>query len=307
MKERIGQVWLEDRVSEKTAYPPEMNETEKRLMEIISSCPEAEYPRRLAENPTWPLMQQLSPLRESLMNWIPLEEGQRVLEIGAECGPVTGAFLNRGLEVVSADPSPIRCRINATRHREAEGLTVIAAETEEALSASEGAFDLVAWPNAPGPAGDAASFLCLLRQIRRVLKPEGALFLATENPLGLKYFSGRPEESTGRLFESIEGFPSGTGIRTYSRRELIGMAEKAGYAWDFYYPYPDHWLPEKIFTEERLPREGELNRNWQCFDADRVIVFDEGKAFDSVIRAGLFPELANAFLLCLRPEGGAAS
>lgn len=311
MRERIGNVRLENRL-EGSAAGREPDAAEKRLLEIVTLYPEAEYAARLAEQPSWPLLKQFSPLRENLMNWIPIPPGRRVLELGAECGPVTGAFLGKGLQVTSVDASPVRCRINALRHREAEGLLVLAADPEEALAAFPEPFDLVAWPCAPelaraGEADDGADgFVRRLGLIRQVLKPGGALFLAMENPLGLKYFAGRPEEATGRLFESVEGFPSGAGKRTLSRRELIRAAEESGFEWEFYYPYPDHWLPEKIFTEACLPREGELNRNWQCFDADRVIAFNEGKAFDAVLRAGLFPEMSNAFLLCLRRKEGNA-
>jgi hypothetical protein len=318
MTEIIGKVTLEDRLAEGPGFSPEADETENRLLEIVSSSPASEFPLRLTENPTWPLLTHLSPLREGLMNWIPLSPGQTVLELGAECGAVTGAFLGKDARVIASDASPVRCRINALRHRDAEGLTVVASSPRRLLASLPAPVDLVAWataPDLPEPESEPDQkyttaeqrFLETLRAIRGVLKPSGALYLAMENPLGLKYFSGRPEESTGRLYESIEGYPSLPAPRAYARRPLIRMAEEAGYDWAFYYPYPDHWFPEKIFTDECLPHPGELTRNWQCFSADRVIAFDEAKAFDMVIRSGLFPELSNAFLLRLSPKGGAES
>ena len=53
----------------------------------------------------------------------------------------------------------------------------------------------------------------------------------------------------------------------------------------------------KIFSDDYLPKKGELNRNWQNFDADRITLFDEGRVFDTILEAGLFPELSNSFLI----------
>ena len=312
MRERIGKVMLEDRSTDAGLALREPNETESRLLALFSLETEERALRELTERPTWPLLRHLSPLRQSLLSWVSLPAGSRVLELGAECGAVTGAFLGRGLQVLSTDVSPIRCRINALRHREAEGLTVLAAPPEEVLAEQRGKADLVVWTEAPYlPRRDEAEnaalkpedFSGLLSAVRQALSPKGALYLAMENPLGLKYFAGRPEVESGRLFESIEG--AKPGACGYTRQQLIRAAEENGFSWTFYYPYPDHFFPERIYSDDWLPREGEMNRNWQNFDADRVLVFDEEKAFNTVIRAGLFPEMCNAFLLRLSLKGGA--
>ena len=91
MIERIGKVILEDRL-DGTSAVREPDATEKRLLEILTLHPAEEYSRLLAEQPTWPLIKQFSPLRENLMSWIPLEPGTRVLEIGAEQGAHSEIF-----------------------------------------------------------------------------------------------------------------------------------------------------------------------------------------------------------------------
>ena len=65
----------------------------------------------------------------------------------------------------------------------------------------------------------------------------------------------------------------------------------------FYYPYPDYKFPLKVFSDEYLPKVGELNTNLQNFDRDRMLLFDEAKAFDNIIREGLFPLYTNSFLV----------
>ena len=65
----------------------------------------------------------------------------------------------------------------------------------------------------------------------------------------------------------------------------------------FYYPYPDYKLPMAIYSDKFLPSLGDLRNNMRNFDGDRVILFDEGKAFDNIIENGLFPEFSNSFLV----------
>ena len=65
---------------------------------------------------------------------------------------------------------------------------------------------------------------------------------------------------------------------------------------------PDYKLPIKIFTDDYLPQTGELSRNWQRFDGESVSLFDEQKVFDRILAEGLFPEMANSFLVEMRKE-----
>ena len=36
---------------------------------------------------------------------------------------------------------------------------------------------------------------------------------------------------------------------------------------------------------------------------DRIVLFDETRAFDSIIKAGLFPEFSNSFLVTAQKRG----
>jgi len=340
MMETIGNVQLETRYAAGRDQSAAATPFETRLQELVSAHPEKDFPRLLTENPSWPLMLELSPLRQSLLNWIPFQPGEKVLEIGSGCGALTGAFLGKGLEVTCVDPSLARSRINATRHAGSAELRILIGEPEEVLAHLQERFDhviLIGGPESDLSLPESASSLQesvpslspkdqplhrLLRRIRTLLKDSGSLWIAADNPLGLKYFAGCPEPRTNRYFEGIEGFPSAVlpvaaelttrsaeGVEglsekhanAFSRRQILSLAESGGYSCEFYYPYPDYRFPVKIFSDAFLPRKGELNRNWQFFGPERLELFDESRAFDAVLEAGLFPELSNAFLVRLRP------
>ena len=282
------------------------SETEAHLLELVRNNPVSDYPTVIAREATWPVLYHLSPLRENILNWYPFRPGERVLELGAGCGAVTGAFLNKGLQVTAVDLSLMRSRINAARHQDAPELTLTAGPAETVLPHLTASFDHVTligvleyaaqFSNADKP------FHTLLKMAAQALKPNGILWVAIENKLGMKYFAGAREDHTGRYFEGLEGYPHQDGPYTFGRTELIRLAKECGLSCRFYYPYPDYKLPIKIFTDDYLPQTGELSRNWQRFDGESVSLFDEQKVFDRILAEGLFPEMANSFLVEMRKE-----
>ena len=306
MSEKIGEVLLDTSCYHDQDRYSDGDEIENLLMDIVTNYVESEYPRVIIETPLWPLIYHLSPVRESLLNWIPFRKGEKILEIGSGCGAVTGAFLNKGLSVRAVDLSLRRSRINATRHRDCGELMIHIGASEEVLPRLKERFDHVTLIGVLEYAAvfskEKQPFHHILKSVLSVMKDDGSLWVAIENKLGMKYFAGCKEDHTGRYFEGIEGYPHAGGPRTFSRRELAELADECGFGCEFYYPYPDYKLPLKIFSDEYLPRKGELSRNWQSFDADRIRLFDESKAFDTILDAGLFPEFSNSFLVRMRKK-----
>ena len=72
----------------------------------------------------------------------------------------------------------------------------------------------------------------------------------------------------------------------------------------FYYPYPDYKLPMAVYSDGWLPKKGELRNNLVNYDRQRMVLFDETRAWDALIGDGLFPLFSNSFLVDL--TGGKA-
>lgn len=308
MQEMIGKVRLklnwyngEDRYSDGDA-------TENELLSIVEKS-QKDYNDIIAERGSWPVLYHLSPIRENIVNWYPFRKGARVLELGSGCGAVTGALLSAGLDVCAVDLSLRRSRINATRHQGSDRLEIIVGAMEEVLSNLHEQFDyvlLIGVLEYAAVFSDSGNpYAAVLTAVKKVLKSDGEVLVAIENKLGLKYLAGCREDHTGRFFESIEGYPHADGPKTFSRSELQTLAEACGYESEFYYPYPDYKFPLRIYSDAFLPGQGEWNRNWQNFDADRVVLFNEQRAADTLLSAGLIKEFANSFLVRLFAKGSA--
>lgn len=140
-----------------------------------------------------------------------------------------------------------------------------------------------------------------LDKLLSIKKNNGTLLLALENKLGMKYFAGCQEEQRGGYYIGIEDYSKWDNtIQPLSKKELEDIImEFKNVSCKFYYPYPDYKYPTMIYTDDCLPKEGELSRNTRNVDMDRYVMFDEARAFDSVIKAGLFPEFSNSYLICI--------
>lgn len=296
MKEQFGNVTVtyEEGADRLENVHPEDAQIEKLV--------EAGYDCRRGSNISWPVLYHLSHLRGNLTEWLPIREHETVLEFGADSGQLTGGFLKKAHGVLCLEESVSRSRILAKRYASAKNLEVRAGNIWKTLETlEEASFD---WIIAPGLLSQAARYFpgdCpeeeALKKLKTRLSPGGHLVLAEDNRFGLKYWAGAMEPHTGRYFDSLEG--RGT---TFSKGELERILEKAGCGpVTFYYPYPERWFPASIYSDDWLPKRGELNKNLRNFEGERLVLFDEEKVYDQLIQEGRFPEFANTYLCVAGP------
>ena len=108
---------------------------EDELLDIVRRRQASEYQSVIEESGSWPILYHLSPLRENIIDWIPLsiggkragEDGHRrakVLEVGSGCGALTGALSRKAQSVTCVELSKKRSQINAYRHRNQDNITI---------------------------------------------------------------------------------------------------------------------------------------------------------------------------------------
>lgn len=141
--------------------------------------------------------------------------------------------------------------------------------------------------------GDFDDTEALIMRLKEKLSDRGYFVIACENRMGLSYMAGRRDDTDGEFFSGLEGKSRAHSLKEWKRLLLsCGLTD-----YEFFYPYPDYKLPLCIYSDKFLPKQEELNRNIWNYDTDRAVLFNEEKAFDSIIDEGLFPELSNAFLI----------
>lgn len=276
--------------------------TEKELLEMLKENTNKSYEELIAENRDWKVLYHLSGMRENILAWLPLTKEDSVLEVGAECGALTGILARKAGQVVSMEESKEKAEVCRYRYSSLDNITFLVGKFSELLEQITQQFDYITligglayaqhWQKGEYP------YVKLLQKLAGYLKPKGRLILAIENRLGLKYWAGCMEEHTGYYFEGIEGYKETTGVRTFSKKELEEILVQADIGeYKFYYPYPDYEFTDNIYSDSFLPKCGELKNNSGNIEAERMLLFDDSRVFDEIICNGLFPIYSNAFLV----------
>lgn len=304
--EKIGKVALDY-----SKYPGEDfycdGEVEDRLLDIAKTQAPEEYPTVIEEAGSWPILYHLSALRENIVEWIPMEPGAKVLEVGSGCGAITGVLSRKAGSVTCVELSKKRSEINAYRHKACDNITIQVGNFKNIEPELPEDYDYIfligVLEYADSYIGGKTPHEEFIRILRKHLAPRGRLVIAIENQYGLKYFAGCREDHTGEFFEGIEGYPAPKGVRTFGRDGLTQVLQRAGeQAFHFYYPYPDYKFMHSLYSDAYLPKAGELSDNLRNFDRDRLVLFDEKRVFDGMIREGAFPFFANSFLVVVGQE-----
>lgn len=304
--EEIGKIKLD-----LTHYPGEDfycdGDVEDELLEIARNYASVEYPRIIEERKSWEILYHLSPLRENIVEWLPINRTMKVLEVGSGCGAITGALSKRAGEVTCVELSKKRSMINAYRHMDADNVTIHVGNFQDVEPDLPGDYDYICligvFEYAQAYIGSGAPYDDFLRIIKKHLKSGGHIAIAIENKFGLKYWAGCREDHLGTYFSGIEDYPEGGVVRTFTRDGLLSIAKRCGFREaQMYYPYPDYKFMTTLYSDRRLPHRGELSNNMRNFDRDRIRLFDEKRVFDSILKEGQFPLFSNSYMLLLGPS-----
>lgn len=279
-------------------------EIEDELLEIARNYAQVEYPRIIEERKNWEILYHFSALRENIVEWLPIDKSMKVLEIGSGCGAITGALAKKAKEVTCIDLSKKRSMINAYRHMDCENVTIHVGNFQDIEPDLPCDYDYIcligvfeygqAYIDSKHPYED------FLRIMKKHRKPDGHIAIAIENKLGLKYWAGCKEDHLGTWFSGLEDYPEGGVVRTFTKDGLTKIAKECGFSdISMYYPYPDYKFMTTLYSDDRLPRAGELSSNLRNFDRERLQLFDEKLVFDTLIKEGQFPLFSNSYMMIL--------
>lgn len=303
--EQIGKIKLD-----LTHYPGEDyycdGDAEDELLDITRNYSEVEYQRIIEERGSWEILYHLSAQRENIVEWLPITKDMKVLEVGSGCGAVTGALARKAGEVTCIDLSRKRSRINAYRHMDADNVTIHVGNFQDVEPDLPCDYDYICligvFEYAQAYIDSKTPYEDFLNIIKKHIKTEGHIAIAIENKFGLKYWAGCREDHLGTYFSGLENYPDGGVVRTFTAEGLRGIAKKCGYTQaKMYYPYPDYKFMTCLYSEDRLPKKGELSNNLRNFDRDRLQLFDEKKVFDTIIQENQFELFSNSYMMLLGP------
>lgn len=264
----------------------------------ITKSKDGNYDEALVTDDRWEVFYQLSDMRTGLLGWYDFPENAEVLELGCGFGPLTGLLCDKAAHVVAMDHSMFRAHTATKRWKDRENLDIYASSLWNMPFRRK--FDVIIMVDVFAGLGDGSTehepYVKYLKYLQEFLSPHGRVLIAVDNRLGLKFFCGAKDPYTGEPFGELGG---GTGKGClFSRKELDSIVAEAGFTHrKFYYPLPDFRIPQAIFTDDHLPKRT-INDEFLPYDTDGdTRVLSELSLYGEVIDNGMFPMMANSFLL----------
>lgn len=243
--------------------------------------------------------EQLFTDRGFLLAWYPFNKDAEILEIGGGVGALTGILCKKAKKVVTVEKKQKRAEIIKRRYKNVQNLEVVHANYINLSYQKK--FDYIVVHDIFGYVKKYIKkespyeyfFSCLIG----MLKDNGIILLATENRLGVKYFSGAIEDYSNKFFVGLDNFDGYDVIHTPTKKELQTWMESCGlFHYKFYYPFPNNIFPTEIFTDDSLKYMlygGKSEETgWNRFE-----LFDEREMFETLQREGVVQNFANAFLV----------
>lgn len=276
---------------------------EEELLQIVKNT--QDYDEILFNCDDFAIYYHLANERGFITEVMDISKQDEVLEIGAGCGAVTGALADKAKHVQCIELSKRRSLINAYRHRSYQNISIQVCNYENSIHTQK--YDVITLIGVLEYADyyihAADPYTAFLIDVKQKLKENGRIYIAIENRLGMKYFSGCKEDHSGVEFEGIEGYTGQSKVRTFSYHELINLFKNCGFEnIEFYYPYPDYKFPREIYSDDYYPCKGNGYIKSSNYKSARNEYFNEIKFTNSLHMEDEFPIFSNSFLVCLRQK-----
>lgn len=246
-----------------------MQDIDKEIHDMILD--NENYMDVLNNDDRWEVLYNLSSLRENLLEWYSFDENASLLEIGGEFGALTSLFCKRVSRVVSLCDNDLQKESIEYRCKNYSNIQVI-----KSIQEINGKFDYITIIN---PQKEVQE---LIDSVAKFLNEKGKIIIACDNSLALKCFLDNDER---KKLVCV----SKRGITDYLKQSFNNIS--------FYYPSPDFRLPNVIYSEKYLPREGDIRNVNVRFDSEKYQIMNEDYIYDAVCDENIYENMANSYLI----------
>jgi len=283
------------------------DEVERRIYEILRNSPDnsscSDFLKKSIVD--WATEYHFSEYRSNLLRHFDFAN-KNILELGAGCGAITRFLGESSKKVDAVEGSIVRAKCISQRCRELSNVRVFCSDFTNIEFKER--YDVVTLIGVAEYSSLTLKtldpFRDYLLKAKSFLKEDGILILAIENKLGLKYFSGLPEDHTGIPYYGIYGLYNKKTVQTLGKNEIKEKMHEAGfYFCDFYYPFPDYKLP-KVVVKESVIQDGSmsisdilLSVKERDYSNNYQMKFETNLVWESLENNKIIDQLANSFLI----------
>ncbi|MDQ0555191.1 2-polyprenyl-3-methyl-5-hydroxy-6-metoxy-1,4-benzoquinol methylase [Paeniclostridium ghonii] len=234
-----------------------------------------------------------SKTRQSILNWYDFKEDADLLEIGGEFGALTGMLCEKCKSVTCIERDKLRAESILKRYENRNNLELF--NSVENIINFNKKYDYIVLIGTIELIENIEEYL---KKIKGLLKSEGAILIATENRLGLKYFCGASYPTLENPFDGINKRFKKNGRTLYTKSELENIIKSSGLKINkFYYPVPDYKFAQEIYSDTYLPKGALKERIMPYYLNSKSLIADEMYLYDDIIENNVFEVFANSFLI----------
>lgn len=273
---------------------------EQDILQYVKTYPANEFSKIFEKDSRWTVFYHLTDIRKGLLAWYPFKKTDNVLEVGAGMGALTGLLCEKCSHVTAVELTQLRAETIYNRYINENNLDIYVGNIVNMNF--EHKFDyitLIGVLEYQGNYSDESNpYVAFLRELKRFLKPKGKILIAIENKFGIKYWCGVPEDHTGIIYDGINNYQQGGKAKTFSKRELEEILNKASLSNNkFYYPMPDYKLPQVIMDDEYLSRQYMPARVIPYYLYYPSLLASEKSLYNELLQNGVFSFFANSFFV----------
>ena len=256
---------------------------EQQIIDYIENNEKEDYNEIIHKDNRIKIIQALSDIRENIVSWYPFKENSEILEIGADFGQITGYLCEKSKNVVSLEKSAGKRKAILKRHKKFKNLKVI-----DNIENLQQKFDYITLIGMENITDEPKNMLIILK---KYLKEDGKILIATDNKMGIQYFC--------RVDERGENITNFINKKLYTLIDLEKIINEVGFEnLNVYFPMPDYKLTNVIYTREKPISLNNLSRNIVYNEENSIKFYEQNNFFKEILNNKELIELyMNSFFI----------
>lgn len=259
----------------------------------------------------WRMTDAFCKMHCNCIEWLPVSDKDNVLKIGEDNGNALELVASKAKAVTCIETSLKRCELIASRTAYCDNVTVALAGIDDIAEYGWQKFDYIIMVGSfshiedyfSEDTGKTITRTEALKKIKSLLAPHGIVVIADDNRLGLKYWNGVKPDGDDSSFAILENGCSKNGQRFHSKNEYCRFIREAGFGnYRFYYPYPDYKYTTAVYSDRRLPQQGDLNNDIYNWEEYCLNLYKDSDVYNVILNEELFDRMSNSFVILMSED-----